>query len=144
MGVYIVPTFHPGGVGGGGYSGFQVTGKIKTKKSLGPSIIPPKNPLTKNQPPAGACGSCAPDPKTSHAEFPSLKSYQALNDITQQIKTIERNSHIYAGGTRIFRFLLGVRARRLETRELHGTLMNAVTPISLVTPTLSHVFRCDL
>ena len=49
------------------------------EKTLGLPILPPKNPWTKSL-----------TPKKSHAEFPSLKYYQALNDITRKIKTIEK------------------------------------------------------
>ena len=46
------------------------------KKIHGPKINPQQEPA---------------DPKlASHTEFPSLKTYQALNDIAQQIKTIEK------------------------------------------------------
>ena len=77
---------------GGGYYGFLVTGMIElgqkskpkniprtfnnTQKIHGPKINPQQEPA---------------DPKlASHTEFLSLKTYQALNDITQQIKTIEK------------------------------------------------------
>ena len=46
------------------------------KKIHGPNINPQQEPT---------------DPKlASYSEFPSLKTYQALNDIAQQIKTIEK------------------------------------------------------
>ena len=51
------------------------------EKTLGLPILPPKNPWTKSL-----------TPKKSHAEFPSLKYYQALNDITRKIKTIEKKN----------------------------------------------------
>ena len=96
MGIYIEPTLHPGGVGavGGGGRVLRIPSdgddwigaKIKTKKIPrtfnnaqkihGPKINPQREPT---------------DPKlASHTEFPSIKTYQALNDITQQIKTIEK------------------------------------------------------
>ena len=49
------------------------------EKTLGLPILPPKNPWTKSL-----------TPKKSHAEFTSLKYYQAINDITRKIKTIEK------------------------------------------------------
>ena len=58
MGIYIEPTLHPGGVGavggGGGYSGFLVTGMIELGQKSKPKKIPrtfnnaQKNPWTKN------------------------------------------------------------------------------------------------
>ena len=72
--------------GGGGYSGFQVTGTIewqksKSKKSLGLQTKPPKIPR--------------PDLtlKKSHAEFPRHKNFQkALYDITRKIETLVLNT----------------------------------------------------
>ena len=52
-------TAHPGG-GGGGYSGFQVTGMIKWGQKSNPQKFLDQN-LT---------------PKNSHAEFPSHKNFQ--------------------------------------------------------------------
>ena len=54
------------------------------KNPYGPKINPQQEPM--------GHGLLTPNrsPKTSHTKFPSLKTYQALNDITQQIKTIER------------------------------------------------------
>ena len=67
--------------GGGGYSGFQVTGIIKWGKKSKPKIIPkafnktPKNYRSKKL-----------TPQKSHAEFQSLNNFQkALNDITRKI-----------------------------------------------------------
>ena len=57
--------------------------KSKPRKNSRTSNITPKNPWTKNS-----------TPKKSHAEFPSLKYYQALNDITRKIKTIEKKKNI--------------------------------------------------
>ena len=55
MGIYIVPTLHPGGGGGGGYSGSLLTGMIelgqksKLKKKIpGTFNNTQKNPWTKN------------------------------------------------------------------------------------------------
>ena len=96
------------GAGGLGYSEFQVTGMIelgqksKQKKSLRPSIIRQKIHGPKINPQQKPMGHGAPHPKTFHAEFPSLKTYQALNDITQQIKKLKENLHNYAGRTQIF------------------------------------------
>ena len=92
MGIYIVPTLHPRewGRGVGGYSGFQVTGMIELGQKSKRKILrtfnnTPKNPSTKINPQQEPMGH---------------KTYQALNDITQQIKTTGKNSHNYAGGTR--------------------------------------------
>ena len=59
--------------------------KSKPRKNSRTSNITPKNPWTKNL-----------TPKKSHAEFPSLKYYQALNDITRKIKTIEKKKQPFA------------------------------------------------
>ena len=95
MGIYIVPTCINDVVASqqGGcvlnaqscipYSGIEMTRMIelgqksKPRKNSRTSNITQKNPWTKNL-----------TPKKSHAEFPSLKYYQALNDITRKIKTI--------------------------------------------------------
>ena len=67
------------------YSGIEMTRMIelgqksKPRKNSRTSNITPKNPWTKNS-----------TPKKSHAEFPSLKYCQVLNDITRKIKTIEK------------------------------------------------------
>ena len=69
------------------YSGIEMTRMIelgqksKPRKNSRTSNITPKNPWTKSL-----------TPKKSHAEFPSLKYYQALNDITRKIKTIEKKN----------------------------------------------------
>ena len=99
MGIYIVPTCINDVVASqqGGcvlnaqsyipYSGIEMTRMIelgqksKPRKNSRTSNITPKNPWTKNL-----------TPKKSHAEFPSLKYYQALNDITRKIKTIEKKN----------------------------------------------------
>ena len=67
------------------YSGIEMTRMIelgqksKPRKNSRTFNITQKNLWTKNL-----------TPKRSHAEFPSLKYYQALNDITRKIKTIEK------------------------------------------------------
>ena len=101
MGIYIVPTCINDVVASqqGGcvlnaqsyipYSGIEMTRMIelgqksKPRKNSRTSNITPKNPWTKNL-----------TPKKSHAEFPSLKYYQAWNDITRKIKTIEKKKNI--------------------------------------------------
>ena len=97
MGIYIVPTCINDVVASqrGGcvlnaqsyipYSGIEMTRiielgqKSKPRKNSRTFNITQKNLWTKNL-----------TPKKSHAEFPSLKYYQALNDITRKIKTIEK------------------------------------------------------
>ena len=94
---------HVASRGVGGYSGFQVTGMIelgqksKQKKSLRPSIIPQKIHRPKINPQQGAIamGHGLLTPKHPMQNFRAL-----INDITRQITTTEKNSHIYAGGTR--------------------------------------------
>ena len=102
MGIYIVPTCINDVVASqqGGcvlnaqsyipYSGIEMTRMIelgqksKPRKNSRTSNITPKNPWTKNL-----------TPKKSHAEFPSLKYYQALNDMTGKIKTIgKKKKHL--------------------------------------------------
>ena len=79
------------------YSGIEMTRMIelgqksKPRKNSRTSNITPKNPWTKSL-----------TPKKSHAEFPSLKYYQALNDITRKIKTIEKKKkHLHNFAARI-------------------------------------------
>ena len=68
------------GGGGGGYSGFQVTGMIEWGKNQN---------LKESQNPTKSLDQKL-TPKQSHAEFPRLKNLQkALNDITRKIKTLE-------------------------------------------------------
>ena len=101
MEIYIVPTCINDAVASpqGGcvlnaqsyipYSGIEMTRMIelgqksKPRKNSRTSNITPKNPWTKRL-----------TPKKSHAEFPSLKYYQALNDMTGKIKTIGKKKHL--------------------------------------------------
>ena len=67
------------------YSGIEMTRMIE----LGQKSKPRKNSRTSNITPQKSLDQKF-NPKKSHAEFPSLKYYQALNDITRKIKTIEK------------------------------------------------------
>ena len=70
--------------------GIQMKGMIewgqlesKPRKITRTSNVTQENTWTKNL-----------TPKKSHAEFPSLKYYQALNDMTGKIKTIGKKKHL--------------------------------------------------
>ena len=81
------------------------------QKIHGPKINPQQEPT---------------DPKlASHIEFPSLKTYQALNDITQQIKTIEKkNSHkiIWEKAITKKRITILMKETKIKTSSLSLTL----------------------
>ena len=66
--IVIINIVHLGG--GGGYSGFQVTGIIKWGQKSKPKIIPKAFNKTQKKPEQKLT------PQKSHAEFPSLNNFQ--------------------------------------------------------------------